>query len=122
MIGGVFCYVSDSFYLSTIMTSSFLQPYTDKIKVLCQQHKVVRLYAFGSVTSDEFDARRSDVDLLVKLSDELPPDRKGETYFTLLFELEKLFHRPVDLVLEEPFRNPYFARAIEQSKHLVYAA
>ncbi|WP_020598189.1 nucleotidyltransferase family protein [Spirosoma panaciterrae] len=104
------------------MMHSYLQSYTDKINALCRHHNVVRLYAFGSVTSEEFDEEKSDVDLLVELSDELAPEVKGETYFTLLFELEKLFHRPVDLLLGQSFRNPYFARAVEQSKQLLYAA
>ncbi len=104
------------------MINSFLQPYTDEINALCQQHGVVRLYAFGSVTSAEFDERKSDVDLLVELSEELAPEHKGDTYFVLLFELEKLLSRRVDLVMNQPFRNPYFARAVEQSKQLLYAA
>ncbi|MBN8826389.1 nucleotidyltransferase family protein [Spirosoma sp.] len=104
------------------MIHSFLQPYTDPIKALCRQHNVVRLYAFGSVTSNDFDELISDVDLLIELPDELAPEVKGETYFRLLFELEQLLHRPVDLVMGQSFRNPYFAHAVEASKQLLYAA
>lgn len=104
------------------MIHPFLQPYTDKINDLCQQHSVVRLYVFGSATSNEFDVCNSDIDLLVELSEELPPECKGEIYFTFLFELENLLHRPVDLIMGRSFRNPYFARAVEQSKQLLYAA
>ena len=103
------------------MMHSFLQFYRDDITILCQQHGVVRLYAFGSITSDAFDERKSDVDLLVELPNELSPEKQGDTYFKFLFELETLLNRPVDLIMGQSFRNPYFARAVEQSKQLVYA-
>ena len=104
------------------MIHQFLQRYSDKINAVCKRHGVAQLYAFGSVTSDTFDENRSDVDLLVELSEELTPEHKGDIYFQLLLELETLLNRRVDLVLGQSFRNPYFARAVEQSKQLVYAA
>ena len=104
------------------MIHSFLQVYLSKINELCRSHNAVRLYAFGSVTSIGFDEHKSDVDLLVELSEELSPEQKGKEYFILLFELEKLFHRRVDLIMGHSFCNPYFAHAVEQSKQLLYAA
>lgn len=104
------------------MSGSFLNQYSGRINALCRQHSVLKLYAFGSVTSDKFDELRSDIDFLVELPDELAPELKGDTYFKLLSELETVLDRRVDLVLGHTFRNPYFARAVEQSKQLVYAA
>ena len=104
------------------MTHSFLDPYNEQINELCRHYSVSRLYAFGSVTSDAFDETRSDVDLLVELPEELAPESKGDTYFKLLLELETLLNRRVDLVLGQSFRNPYFARAVEKTKQLIYAA
>ncbi|QKZ11995.1 nucleotidyltransferase family protein [Spirosoma sp. KUDC1026] len=105
-----------------MIKESFLSAYKEQLTDLCQQYGVLRMYAFGSIIREDFDQQKSDVDLLVELPDELLPERKGDIYFKLLFELEKLFNRKVDLLLSQPFRNPYFARAIEQSKELVYAA
>ncbi|AQG81631.1 hypothetical protein AWR27_21380 [Spirosoma montaniterrae] len=82
----------------------------------------MRLYAFGSVTTTNFDEELSDVDLVVELPESLAPEQKGETYFNLLFDLERLFNRRVDLLMNPSFRNPYFAHAVEKSKELVYAA
>lgn len=104
------------------MTHSFLHQYSGKIYEFCRQYSVSKLYVFGSVTSDEFDELKSDVDFLVELPDELAPELKGDTYFKLLSELETMLDRRVDLILGHTFRNPYFARAVEQSKQLVYAA
>jgi len=73
---------------------------------------------FGSVTSNEFDELKNDVEL----PDELAPELKGDTYFKLLSELETMLDRRVDLILGYTFRNPYFARAVEQSEQLVYTA
>ena len=36
--------------------------------------------------------------------------------------LEELFGRPVDLVVDTAIRNPYFRRAVEQTRSPLYAA
>jgi uncharacterized protein len=104
------------------MIHPYLQPYQTKLADLCRQYTVTRLYAFGSVTSSEFDEAQSDVDLLVELPADMAPEQKGEIYFRLLGAFESLFGRKVDLLLNRPFRNPYFARAVESSKELLYVA
>ncbi|RZJ39222.1 MAG: hypothetical protein EOO18_01335 [Chryseobacterium sp.] len=43
---------------------SLIDQYTRDIQQLCEQHKVRRLYAFGSVLTDRFQ-QDSDVDLIV---------------------------------------------------------
>ena len=101
---------------------AFLQPYRDRLASVCQQNGVTRLYVFGSVTTADFNVQRSDIDLLVELPEELAPEQKGELYFKLLADFEHLFNRKIDLLMNQSFRNPYFARAVERSKQLVYAA
>lgn len=104
------------------MLHPFLQRYSHAITRLCEQHGVEQLYAFGSVTSNSFDEERSDIDLLVELPAQLPPEQKGMIYFELLEQFQQLFGRKVDLLLAQPFRNPYFARSVEATKELLYAA
>jgi hypothetical protein len=38
----------------------------------------------------------------------------------LLLALEQLFQREIDLVTERSIRNPYFRKAVEASRQLVY--
>jgi hypothetical protein len=52
----------------------------------------------------------------------LPPGERADAYFGLLEDLQDLFQRPVDLVMLRAITNPYFRRAIEQTRELVYAA
>ncbi len=104
------------------MANDYLHTHRAKLTELCRQNNVLRLYAFGSITTPYFDVQQSDVDLLVELPESMAPEQKGETYFRLLFALESLFGRKVDLLMNQRFRNPYFAQAVEQSKELLYAA
>jgi predicted nucleotidyltransferase len=85
---------------------------------LCESHEVERLYAFGSVLTENFN-EKSDVDFLVKFK---PFDlsRYLENYLNLKSKLETLVGRPVDLVEEQTLKNPIFIRSVNRSKSLVY--
>lgn len=78
-----------------------------------------KLYAFGSVLTERFDEDRSDLDFLVELAP-MPPIEKGETLMSLWDALEELFERKVDLLTDQPIKNPYLKRSIDQTKQLVY--
>lgn len=91
------------------------------LEALCRQYRVRRLELFGSAASDTFDEEMSDLDFLV----EFLPMQEGQyadTYFDLLFALQTLFGRPVDLVMPEAVKNPYFLQAINQHREVLYAA
>jgi len=47
----------------------------DAFIILCKDHKVKYLYAFGSSVTDKFDTDRSDIDLLVEIDSGDPVDR-----------------------------------------------
>jgi predicted nucleotidyltransferase len=85
---------------------------------LCESHEVERLYAFGSVLTENFN-EKSDVDFLVKFK---PFDlsRYLENYLNLKSKLETLVGRPVDLVEEQTLKNPIFIKSLNRSKSLVY--
>jgi predicted nucleotidyltransferase len=85
---------------------------------LCESHEVERLYAFGSVLTENFN-EKSDVDFLVKFK---PFDlsRYLENYLNLKSKLETLVGRPVDLVEEQTLKNPIFIKSVNRSKSLVY--
>jgi predicted nucleotidyltransferase len=88
------------------------------INALCKSHKVKSLYAFGSVLTDKFNDA-SDIDLIVNFNDIKLLDY-ADNYFDLKFSLEDILKRPVDLLEEKAIKNPYFKKAIEQTKQLIY--
>ncbi|WP_257669419.1 nucleotidyltransferase family protein [Parapedobacter tibetensis] len=87
---------------------------------LCEEHSVEKMYAFGSVCSDEFTPQ-SDVDLLVTFKDSLSIDAYADNYFSFKEKLESLLKRHVDLIIERTLRNPYLIKAINKTKTLIYA-
>ena len=86
---------------------------------LCHQCGVKCLFAFGSVVSNQFDPEKSDLDFLVEM-EEMPPLERGENLIGLWEALEALFARKVDLITNQPIKNPYLRDSIERSKLLIY--
>jgi len=87
--------------------------------VLCKDHKVKYLYAFGSSVTDRFDVNNSDIDLLVEIDSKDPIDR-GENLLSLWNLFEIFFKRNVDLLTDSSIRNPYLRKNIEATKILIY--
>ncbi len=98
-----------------------LQEHEAQVQALCEKHRVHRLDVFGSATRDDFDPASSDIDFLVEF-DDLSMKEHADSYFGLLFDLEDLFKRKIDLVEREPLRNPYFIQEIEETRVRFYAA
>ena len=90
----------------------------ERLRLLCQKHKVGKLFVFGSVLSNRFNVE-SDIDLIVDFN-EVDLSDYADNYFTLKDELEKLFNRKVDLLEAQAIRNPFFKESIDQQKRLVY--
>lgn len=75
---------------------------------------------FGSATREDFDIDQSDVDLLVDFQPSIPD--LFESYFGLKEDLELIFGRPVDLVMADAVKNPYFAARATAEAEDLYAA
>ena len=88
---------------------------------ICRLHHVRQMDVFGSAIRNDFDPEDSDLDFLVTF-EPLAAGQHADAYFGLLEDLEHLFGRPVDLVVDSAIKNPYFRQAVESSKMLVYAA
>jgi uncharacterized protein len=86
----------------------------------CRRHGVRRIDLFGSAARPDFDPARSDLDFLVTFQ-ELDSNQYADAYFGLLEDLQALFQRPVDLVVDSAIQNPYFRQAVESTRTLVYA-
>ena len=79
---------------------------------------VKSLALFGSVARGQ--ARPdSDVDVLVVFDADKKVDLFN-TYFELKEELEKIFGREVDLIVDKPFRNPIFRESVERTRTVIY--
>ena len=94
----------------------------DDLVRLCERFRVERLELFGSATTEEeFDPQRSDLDFLVEFLS-LQPGEHADAYFGLLFALQDLFGRNIDLVMTGAVKNPYFLESINRNRTLLYAA
>jgi predicted nucleotidyltransferase len=91
------------------------------LESICRRHQVRRIDLFGSAAGDEFDPASSDLDFLVAF-EELQPDRYADAYFGLLEDLQSLFQRPVDLVVDSAIKNPYFRQSVDKTRTVLYAA
>ena len=89
-----------------------------QIRMICDQHHIQSLFAFGSVCSDHFNDG-SDIDLLVSFKP-LDYGDYADNYFETADSFEKIFQRPVDLVTEKSLKNPYFIKSVNHSKILLY--
>ena len=92
---------------------------SDDFKNLCINHKVKHLYAFGSSITDNFNANRSDIDLVVEIDDNDPIER-GEKLISLWDTFEKFFNRKVDLLTSSSIKNPFLRKSIDSTKVLIY--
>ena len=88
---------------------------------LCREFHILRLELFGSALSTAFDSEHSDLDFLVEF-EPLEPSDYATAFFGFKEALERLFARPVDLVVASAIRNPYFRRSVDESNALLYAA
>ncbi len=90
-----------------------------QIRNLCRQHHVKRLDVFGSAVNGDFRLDESDIDFLVEFDDSVEGQR-FETRFQLNQELEALFGRSVDLVVDSAIKNPYFRDEVDQTREPIY--
>jgi len=90
----------------------------DKIKALCDKHKVAKLFVFGSILTDKFN-KSSDIDFLVDFS-EVELYDYADNYFDLKYSLEKILKRQIDLLEDKAIKNPYFRQSIDSSKRMIY--
>ena len=84
-----------------------------KIADFCRAHSIRKLSLFGSVVHDDFDPKRSDVDVLVEF---LPNQTPGWEFFRFADELAPILGRSVDLntpsMLSQYFREEVLREAV----------
>ena len=91
------------------------------IDALCSKHHVARLELFGSAADGTFHEKSSDLDFLVEFRAG-HPDGPFHQFFDFQADLKTLLGRKVDLVERSAMKNPYFIKAVNKTKDLLYAA
>jgi hypothetical protein len=92
-----------------------------ELVTVCRRHCVARIELVGSAAGPGFAPERSGLNFLVTFQ-ELASDQYADAYFGLLEDLQALFQCPVNLVVASAIQNPYFRRATDSTRTLIYAA
>jgi predicted nucleotidyltransferase len=107
-------------------TEQMLHPIIEENRVaiteICEQQQVQALYFFGSVVDLDRFHDHSDIDILVSFHDNLSPETYTECYFQLLFDLETLLEREIDITTARSVKNPYFRAELDRTKELFFEA
>ena len=98
-----------------------LESQRQAIEDVCSRFGVARLEVFGAALREDFQAEKSDLDLLVEFKP-MEPYARVDAYFGMLEELRALLNREIDLVMTGAVKNPYISHEIERTKQLIYAA
>ena len=102
---------------------TIIQNRLEQIKFLCQKYQIEKLWLFGSALDESEFTAESDIDFLFTYDDGGiydPAFPYVHSFLNLKKELEQLFKRKIDLIGYKKFRNPYFRKAVEQTKVAVY--
>ena len=89
-----------------------------EIERVCRRLPVKRLGLFGSALSRNF-SQASDIDILV-IFDSGENIDLFDKYFELKEQLEEIFKREVDLVVDRKFRNPVLRKSIDRTRTVIY--
>lgn len=93
------------------------------IKEACKNMQVKSLYLFGSGTNTADFDDTSDLDFVFSfIKDDKGFPVAGYDYFDLLFALEDILGKKVDLVAEEKIRNRFFYESIQKERIKLYEA
>ncbi len=97
------------------MLKTSLHKHLPALKEIFLRHQVSKAFLFGSIAKNT-NHSKSDVDFLVRFKDGLDYEAYSENYFKLLYSLQDLLQKDVDIVAEETLSNPYLIQSINKSK------
>lgn len=98
---------------------ALIEQHREALDELCRRFRVARLDLFGSAAKGTFNAQTSDLDFIVAFQN---PGERGYAmrYLEFAESLEAVFGRRVDLLIDQPFKNPYFRESVEESRLNIY--
>lgn len=89
----------------------------------CRRMDIKSLYLVGSAARGHDYTQISDIDFLYSmLPEESETQKNGGDFFDLLWGLEKITGRKVDLIAEDRIRNKYLLRSLADDKVKIYEA
>jgi hypothetical protein len=95
--------------------NSIIESHLPEIRSLMKHHGVVSAYVFGSAAVGNM-TEGSDVDFLVNFDSNLNYTDYSNNYFKLMYALQNLLKKEVDIVAEETLSNPYLLQRINSQK------
>jgi predicted nucleotidyltransferase len=95
--------------------NSLVESKLSEIKDVMRTYGVIRAYLFGSAALGNI-SDDSDVDFMVSFNPDLSYTEYGNNYFQLIYALQKLLEKDVDIVAEETITNPYLLQSINSQK------
>ncbi|MCK4993463.1 MAG: nucleotidyltransferase domain-containing protein [Candidatus Omnitrophica bacterium] len=97
-----------------------IKPYEEQIKKICIELQLKKLDLFGSATTENFGPN-SDLDIIVEFKNDVELNR-FDSYFQLKKQLQSIFHRPIDIIIDGSVKNPYLKENIAQTRKNIYAS
>jgi predicted nucleotidyltransferase len=102
-------------YITPMIDIEKIKPDIERV---CRSLPVKRLGLVGSALNKNF-SQDSDVDVLV-IFDSSGNIDLFDKYFELKEQLEKIFKRAVDLIVDKKFKNPVFRETIDRTRTIIY--
>lgn len=98
---------------------SLIEQHQAELVALCKQYRVQRLDVFGSAVKGTFEPGKSDLDFIVRFDSPGEP-HYASRYYYFSEQLQALFQCPTDVVIDQPFVNPYFRQDVEKTRQVIY--
>ena len=95
--------------------NSLVESNLSEIKDVLRTYGVIRAYLFGSAAVGKM-TDDSDVDFMVSFNPDLSYTEYGNNYFELIYALQNLLKKDVDIIAEETITNPYLLQNINSQK------
>ncbi len=92
-----------------------VQENLEQIKQLFVKYGAKKAYLFGSAANNTCHDN-SDIDFLFQFPTEMHYETYANNYFDLLYDLQNLHQRDVDLVAEKTLQNPYLLESINKNR------
>lgn len=97
---------------------STIAQHIEEIRDVCSRFKVKELFLFGSAAKGQTN-EKSDVDFLVTF-DDVALEEYADNFFGLMYALQEVIQKNVDLVVSSSLTNPYLIESINETKILLY--
>ena len=103
------------------MIDPYLLQFQEKINLLCIEHEVHKLYAFGSIVDGRFEVGKSDIDLLIKFNHK-DKKREAKSLFIIWISLQNMLEHKVDLIASGKLKGKYFKKYLDLYKEELFSS